>query len=181
MRMNPRALLLDRSGSAAAEMAMVLPLMLALLFGAVEAGNYFLTEHAIVKQVRDGARFASRLPLETTYSCPSGSDEGAIVDSDAEGRIINVTRTGSTDGASDGRIADTVWDKPCGTATTSVSVTVRCMPIDTYPGIYRGLQGDIPVVSVAADVEYPSVLGTLGFDTTGICLRAESEVPVTGL
>ena len=171
----------NRSGAAAAELAMVMPFMLALLFGAVEAGNYFLNEHAVAKQVRDGARFAARLPLVETYSCPSGEASGSVIDAVAEQRIINVTTTGSTSGTAAGRLGDSVWSEPCGTAPSAVSVSVRCLPLDDYPGIYRGLESDIPVVKVAADVEYPSVLGTLGFDTSGVCLRAESEVPVAGL
>ena len=174
--MGRRTILADRSGAAAAEMAMILPFMLALLFGSIEAGNYFLSEHAVVKQVRDGARFASRLPLVENYSCGPAS-----VEADAVTKIVNVTRTGSVNGAAVGRLPATVWDAPCAGATSGVDVTVRCMPYDDFPGIYRGLEDDIPVVKVAADVEYPSVLGQLGFMTSGLCLRAESEIPVSGL
>ena len=168
--------LTDNSGSAAAEMVLVLPLLLALMFGAVEAGNFFLNEHVVVKQVRDGARFASRLPLVENYSC-----DPASVEDDAETKIINVTRTGSVSGTATGRLPASVWDRPCGSATQGVNVTFRCMPLEDFPGIYRGLSGDIPVVKVSAGVEYPSVLGQLGFDTGGACLRAESEIPVAGL
>lgn len=171
-----RTLLADRSGAAAAEMAMILPFMLALLFGSIEAGNYFLSEHAVVKQVRDGARFASRLPLIENYSCSPAS-----IEADAVTKIVNVTRTGSVNGAATGRLPAVVWDAPCAGAARGVDVSVRCMPYDDFPGIYRGLEDDIPVVKVAADVEYPSVLGQLGFMTSGLCLRAESEVPVSGL
>jgi hypothetical protein len=46
--------------AAAAEMALVMPLLLTILFSLVEAGNYFYTEHVLVKAVRDGARYAGR-------------------------------------------------------------------------------------------------------------------------
>lgn len=172
-----RTFLDDRSGAAAAEMALILPFLLALLFGVVEAGNYFLNEHVVVKQVRDGARFASRLPLVENYSC-----DPAFVDSAAVTKIQNVTRTGSVVGTADsGRLPDAVWDAPCAGADNGVEVTVRCMPLADFTGIYRGLDGDIPVVKVTAAVEYPSVLGQLGFVTSGLCLRADSETPVAGL
>lgn len=171
-----RALLSDRSGAAAAEMAMVLPFMLALLFGVIEAGNYFLSEHAVVKQVRDGARYASRLPLMDNYNCGPASVEAPAV-----AKIVNVTRTGSVSGTATGRLPAAMWDAPCAGATSGVNVTVRCMPLADFPGIYRELGEDIPVVKVAADIEYLSVLGQLGLATSGLCLRAESEVPVSGL
>lgn len=169
-------LLDDRSGAAASEMAMALPFLLALLFGSIEAGNYFLSEHAVVKQVRDGARFASRLPLVENYSCDPNE-----VDDDAEAKIINVTRTGSVSGSATGRLPAAVWDDECAGAQAGVTVSLRCLPYDDFPGIYRGLGGDIPVVKVEAAVKYPSLLDQLGFISTGFCLRADSEIPVTGL
>lgn len=54
----------NRVGTAATEFALTLPLMLALIFGSMEAGHFFWTQHKIVKSVRDGARFASRLDIE---------------------------------------------------------------------------------------------------------------------
>ena len=166
----------DQSAAAAAEMAMVLPFLVALMVGAIEVGNYFLNEHAVVNQVRDGARFASRLPLVDNYSCDPIS-----LTSDAETQIINVTQTGSVSGTATGRLISTIWDEPCGLATQAVDVSVRCVPVDTYPGIYRGLEGGIPVVKVSAALQYQSVLGQLGLDTSRLCLRGESEVPVVGL
>src|SRR5215217_7313983 len=55
----------DVRGSAAAEMALVLPLLLALMFGSLELGDYFLSEHVLLKGVRDGAVYAARqdIPL----------------------------------------------------------------------------------------------------------------------
>jgi hypothetical protein len=50
-----------------------------------------------------------------------------------------------------------------------------------YGGIYTGLDGEIPVVTVSADVTYPSLFSTLGFTTTGLCVRASSETVAAGL
>ena len=65
----------DRCGAAAAEMALVAPMLITLMFGSFELGNYFLSEHALAKAVRDGARYATRIAV-TNYSCPSGSATG---------------------------------------------------------------------------------------------------------
>ena len=59
--MRPGALFRDCRGAAAAEMAMVLPLLLALMFGVTELGRYFWSEHVLLKGVwqcnrRDGGR-----------------------------------------------------------------------------------------------------------------------------
>ena len=60
----------DRSGAAAAEMAMVAPLLMILMLGAMELGHYFYSQHVVVKAVRDGARYASRHDF-SNYTCPS--------------------------------------------------------------------------------------------------------------
>lgn len=167
-------LLRHQGGSSAAEMALVLPLLLVLMFGSAELGNYFLDEHALVKQVRDGARYAARLPLEANYTCPS------TVSSSAQTSIGNVTKTGTVNGSGTGRFASSYWARNCGTAASTLDVTIRCVDEDDYDGIYQSLAGDIPVVKVKASVGYQSVLGTLGLPTANLCLNAESEAPVVG-
>jgi len=66
--MRVRQFLRDTKGASAAEMALVLPLLLVLMFGPFELAHYFWTEHKVVKGVRDGARYASRLGF-TNYTC----------------------------------------------------------------------------------------------------------------
>ena len=53
-------------------MALVMPLLLILMMGSVELGNYFYNEHKLVKSVRDGARYAARQAF-TNYASCSGS------------------------------------------------------------------------------------------------------------
>jgi hypothetical protein len=161
-------------GAAAAEMVMVLPFLLVLLFGSAELGNYFLDEHGLVKQVRDGARYASRLPLEANYPCPN------TVAPDAETLIENVTKTGTVDGTGTGRFNAGYWDRSCAGVAEPITVTIRCVSEDDYSGIYSSLDGDIPVVKVSAAIGYRSVLGSLGLPTANLCLRAESESAVVG-
>jgi Flp pilus assembly protein TadG len=65
-------LLKDRTAAAAAEMALVLPILLILIFGSVELGYYFMSEHVVDKAVRDAARYAARLPV-TDFDCSTGT------------------------------------------------------------------------------------------------------------
>jgi hypothetical protein len=171
-----RVLLADLTATAGVEMAMVAPLLIILMFGSMELGNYFLDQHAVSKQVHDGARFASRMTLASTYSCPGT----VFADSGATDKIVNVTKTGSVDGVATGRFGSSFW-AACGTAASPVTVTMRCVDKTKYGGIYTGLSGAIPVVKVSADVAYPSLFGALGFNAGALCLRAESEAAVAGL
>ena len=173
-----RVLLADLTASAGVEMAMVAPLLIILMFGSMELGNYFLDQHAVSKQVHDGARFASRMTLASGFSCPGT----VFADTTADTKIINVTKTGSVDGSATGRFASTFWDDACAPATSAVTVTLRCVSKTNYGGIYTGLAGNlIPVVKVSADVAYPSLFGALGFNSSALCLRATSEAAVAGL
>ena len=171
-----RRLLADRSATAGVEMALVTPLLIILMFGSMELGNYFLDQHAVSKQVHDGARFASRMTLASTYNCPAMVFE----DTAATTKIVNVTKTGSVDGTATGRFGSAFWT-PCTTGGTAVAVTLRCVDKTLYSGVYTGLGGNIPVVKVSANVAYPSLFGAVGFSTTGLCVRAESEAAVAGL
>lgn len=179
-----RALVRDRRASAAAEMALVTPILLALMFGSVELGNYFMVQHAMEKQVRDGARFGARLEINDAYVCPTS----VFADADATTQIINVTKNGAVSGTGNPRFDSAYWARTCGGDTQTVTVSIRCVAktdIDLdetgNTGIYTSLPGSIPVVQVTGAVRYNSVLGLLGFDTSNICVRAQSEAAVAGL
>lgn len=176
----------SRDGTAAVEMALVAPLLLALMFGSLELGNLFMDQHALTKQVRDGARFASRLELNSAYVC-SADPATVFAASDATDQIIHVTKDGVVSGSGTPRWGS-YWSRNCDDGDPTLTVTIRCVAksdVDTdgsgFTGIYTGLNGSIPVVNVAGAVKYRSVLGTLGFDATDICLRAQSEAAVQGL
>ena len=172
------------SATAAAEMALVAPLLIVLMFGAAEVGNLFMDQHALDKQVHDGARFAARLELNSAYDCP----DTVFAAADADDQIVNVTKNGAVSGDGNPRWDSSYWARQCGT-DPSVSVAIRCVAksdIDTddsgYTGVYTSLAGmDIPVVTVSAAVRYRPVLAALGIQDTNICLRAQSEAAVQGL
>jgi hypothetical protein len=175
-----RALIRNTEAAAAAEMVFVMPMLIILMFGSMELGNFFLTQHAVTKQVRDGARYASRLTLADPYVCSPGTNLSTVFDDSSAGtKIINVTKTGSVDGTAVGRFPDAFW-AACASGQP-VTVSIRCVDKDDYGGIYASLEDDIPVVTVAADVAYPSLFSSLGFNTTGMCIRTSSEAAVAGL
>jgi Flp pilus assembly protein TadG len=176
----------NRDGTAAVEMALVAPLLLALMFGSLELGNLFMDQHALTKQVRDGARFASRLAINSAYVC-STDPATVFADSDATNQIIHVTKDGVVTGSGTPRWTS-YWSRNCDGGGATLTVTTRCVAksdVDTddsgSTGIYTSLDGSIPVVTVAGAVKYRSVLATLGFDATDVCLKAQSDAAVQGL
>lgn len=160
-----RAFRLDQSGAAAAELALMLPLMLVLLFGGFEAGHYFYTEHKIVKAVREGARYAGRLPFGA-YSCAGGTTTMAT-------QIQTVTRTGIAAGTTP-RISG--W-----TDNADVTVSVTCNAAATTKGIFTDKLDGAPIVTVTAEADYPSLFGALGLIDSGASVRASAQAVVNGL
>ncbi|MBL0769589.1 pilus assembly protein [Sphingopyxis sp. DHUNG17] len=155
-------------GAAAAEMALITPLLLVILFGGFEAGAYFWTEHKVVKGVRDGARFAARQPFTAYSGC--NAPTGTTLDN-----IRNLTRTGQLSGGT---------AKVSGWTDADVAVTVACQASApnsyTSGGVYATEATGAMHVTVSTTVNYPSLFGTLGFDTTGAVVRASSNAAVMG-
>lgn len=165
----------DCRGAAAAEMALVLPLLLVILFGSMELGNYFMNEHTLVKAVRDGSRFAARQSF-TNYTSCSGSPGGTVV---ADTR--NIVMNGYLSGGS--IITPNIQ-------ASDISVTASCKTTangQTMSGIYAGrdvdgdTQNDALIVKVSASVSYRPILATFGFRGVGISLNAASEAAVAGM
>ena len=162
-------LLRQETGAAAAEMALVAPLLLILMFGSMELGHYFYSEHVVVKAVRDGARFAARQSF-TGYTCPGATVGGTVV-TDTQ----RVTRTNTVDGTGTPRLAG--W-----TNDASVSVTITCFDNSsgTYTSFYEGVS-EFPVVTVSATVPYTSLFSMIGFNSVGLQLNAAEQAVVMGI
>lgn len=166
---------IEEWGAAAAEMALILPLLLILMFGGMEASYYFWNEHRVVKAVRDGARYAGRMPFGA-FQCGGGDlvDNAAVTNSTILGYIKNVTRTGTVDGSGAPVIDDftdaqiSVVSLPCDTATTKKGIFS-----DADDGAFR--------VRVIANASYEPLFSQLGFSTFSLGLRASSEAVVMGL
>jgi hypothetical protein len=174
----PIELLRCRRGAAAAEMALVAPLLLLLLFACAELGKYFLDEHVVVKAVRDGARYAARQPMSNYITAAAGCEEdplGSVIDD-----TKNLVRTGNTDGTGS-RLA--YW-----TSNSTITVESSCSATagdEDVGGIYAGATfGGVPVgapvVTISATVPYTSLFGINPF-VDDLVLRAEQQAIVTGI
>jgi Flp pilus assembly protein TadG len=165
-------LIASTAGSAAAEMAMVAPIFVVLMFGAVELGNYFLSEHVVVKAVRDGARYASRLNF-SNYPCASAST-GNVPGGSVVTDVGNVARNQLVSGGSPRLVG---W-----TDATTITVSYDCVTnsASEYSGLYKQM-ALVPTVNVSAAVPYNSLFNNLGFTSTNLSLRARSQAAVMGL
>lgn len=166
-----------RDGAAAAEMALVAPILLVLLFGSVELGHYFYSEHKLVKAVRDGARFAARQRF-TNYASCSGNVPTTVYDD-----TRNMVRRGSLNTTDADLLPN--WDN----AGTSFNVTMTCVATLTDggntmapSGIYAGMTSGAPAVSVTARLPYQSVIASgFGVSWSGLNLNASEVAAVAGL
>ena len=160
-----------RRGAAAAEMALITPLALLLLFTAMEAGHYFFAEHQLVKAVRDGARFGARQPFDEV-NCRSG---GTISDA-LKTEIRAVALTGRLSG-SNGSENRSGWDS----SDVTFVVTVDCPPTsEATTGIYEPAE-PAPVINITATIGYNSLFNGLGVISDGATLRANQKAVVMGI
>lgn len=167
--MTRRRALPDEAGSAAVELVLMLPLMLLLLFGSFEAGNFIWSHHKLVEAVRNGARFASRLDVPAVCDGTTPVISPTTVD-----EIKLLTRTGQIGDAAQRPLV-------IGWTDDQIDVTVSCGAfVDT--GIYSELEGAGPVVTVTATgVPYPSLFDWLGIFNPDIRMTARSSAAVIGL
>lgn len=163
------------SGAAAAEMALVLPILIVLMFGSFELGNYFLNEHVVVKAVRDGARFASRQSF-TYFPCTTQGTGLSISDTTIRDRIKEVTRTG--------QIISGVPRLNSWQDNSDIAVNYDCVPTNSnakYSGIYAN-KSYAPRVKVSVqNLGYQSLFTNMGFFSNSLTLNAESQAAVAGI
>jgi Flp pilus assembly protein TadG len=168
----------DRSGAAAIELALVLPFLLILMFGAVDVGDYYMSEHVVQKSVRDAARYAARLQLVQSDGTVNYSCSPLTLGTAAKQNIQHVARFGDPNGTS-ARL-------PGWTSDDMATVTLNCdsNTSDTYVngGVYDGFPdgGAVPVITVSATVPYTTLFGALGVGATTWNLNAQSQAAVIG-
>jgi TadE-like protein len=171
----------DKRGNAAVEMALVAPLMLGVMFGSVEVGNYFYDEHRLVKAVRDGARYAARQSFSNFSAC-----SGQVPTPGTAGTVFEKTklmvRKGTLDSTADDLLPK--WSD----AGVQFDATMTCKTsLDngaggnyTLGGIYANVSA--PTVVVTASVPYQSLFGmAFGFKASGVKLNASQSAAVVGL
>jgi len=162
-----RLLLRDCRGSPAVEMALVLPLLLILMFGSIELGNYFMNEHSLAKAVRDGARFAARQSFDNYPDC--GAPTTTLRDTTRQ-----VVMTGYLSGGSVLTPNIEADDIDVGTSCTTTAGGEDML------GIYRDRANGAQIVTVSASVAYRPIVGSFGFTGIGLSLNASSEAAVAG-
>lgn len=170
-----RALIRDNCGAAAAELALSLPLLLVLICGSVELGNYFLDEHRLVKAVRDGARYAARQDLSNFTGC-SGAPGGTVV-TDTQ----NMVRTGAASGGTDrlpGLAGATIDVTVVGCNTSAGGTALSGFYANVKNG--SGTVVGAPVVQVTASVPYTPVVRSFGFSGYNLTLNASQQAAVMG-
>jgi Flp pilus assembly protein TadG len=172
-------LLRDRSGNAAVEMALVFPFLLLLMFGSIDLGNYFLSEHVVDKAVRDAARYAARLPVVNSYGTTNYDCSTNTVATTAQTSIQQVARFGDPSGSGSARL-------PGWTSNSMATVTLTCdtTSTDSYvnAGIYTDFpnSGAVPVITVSATVPYSTLFGLAGLATATLNLNAQNQAAVIG-
>lgn len=169
----PNRMRRDQRGVAAAEMALMLPLLTVILFGGIEGGHFFLTEHEVLKSVRTAARYAARQDFEN-FEC----DATDLGDVDAD--VRNVARTGTVSGT------DPIVRNWAADDADSISILVICDTGSDYSesGIYADMSGtgtpavdSAMTVRIAVEVGYPSLFADIGLlDGTNLAASAESAV-----
>ena len=164
-------MLRDRRGNAAAEMAMVTPLLLILMMGCAELGNYFWNEHTLLKAVRDGARFAARQGFSNYPDC-------STVATSLRDNTRNVVVYGYLSDTSGNTLTPNI-------SASNVTVGTSCATTvggQTMGGLYQNQANGAQIVTVSATVTYrPIIAMTLGFSGVGYQLYAQSQAAVTGL
>jgi Flp pilus assembly protein TadG len=163
-------LIRDESAAAAAELVLALPLLLVLIWGPLEIGNYFMDEHMLVKGVRDGATYAAHQDI-TKFNCTNNTIDATVV-SDTQ----NIVRSGALSGGTD-RLRN--WGSATFNMTLSCTTTAGTT---TLGGIYSfNTGGLVPVITVDATVPYSPVLGNLGFRPATLSMNAKQQATVMGI
>jgi Flp pilus assembly protein TadG len=159
-------------------MALTMPILLVLMLGSFELGNYFLSEHVVQKGVRDAARYAARLKLVEDDGTVNFSCTGPTLGAGAEQNIQRVARTGDPAGTTT-RLRGWTSD-----AMTTVTLTCDTNAGDPYVnhGVFNGYpnSGAVPIITVSATVPYTTFFGMLGIGALTRNLNAQSQSAVIG-
>lgn len=167
-------LLRDRSGVAASELVLILPLASFMVFVTVEAGYFMYTEHEVLKSVRDAARWGSRQSL-TAFDCTGPTADTAITSGDPSlgsirDNIATLARYGEL--STDGPLVVTGWQDD------QVSVSYSCEAVGT--GIYQ-TDGYAPRLTVVGTPNYPSLFGAMAAFPGTMKLFGKEQAVVVGI
>ena len=169
----------DARGSAAVEMALALPILMALFFGSVELGNYFQSQHVLVKGLRDGAVFVARQDI-SKFNCTTGAIDSGVV---AEAKKL--IQKSILDNAADDRLplwANTTTYSFGVACPTSVSITSGSTTTTTgMGGIYVANSNRAPVVTINVSMPYRLLMSGWGLTPISLKLNATQQAVVMGI
>ena len=162
-----KAFLSNRSGASAAELALLLPLLVLLMFGAIEVGRVLHDYHLIDKSVRHAARFLSRVTVDCSDPGNPSITDNPTFAVNATDMAKNLALTGTPAAPSNDYLLK-YWTDP-----NSITVTPLCT-YDNSSGTFSGAFKDeaiIPQITVTAQVPIDlgirsSFLGNLSFNVT---------------
>jgi Flp pilus assembly protein TadG len=162
----------EQRGAAAAEMALVAPFLVLLMFGSFELGKFYWDEHIAVKAVRDAARFAAR---QSFASMPCGGTAAN------ESQIKNVAMYGEPNVGTADPPRLYYWTDPA-----TVTVAITCYDNSGTDGarMYDGIYADravVPQVTVTASIPYSTIVGGLPALNSGAHLNASDQAVVFGI
>jgi hypothetical protein len=158
-----RSFLRCQCGGSAAELALILPFLVVLMFGGLELGYYFYSQHQVVKGVRDGARFAARQSF-VSINCDDPIPPDVVTE------IQEVTRTGRVSGGT-ARVP--------GWINQNITVDIDCPTIPITTGIYVG-EPNAPRINLVATVSYTSLFAGVGIIDDTYTLNASQQAAVMG-
>lgn len=179
-----RALCRNCSAAAAVEMALVTPLLLIMLAGGLEVGNYFMDEHILVKAVRDGARYAARQNFNAYAGCTSTPSNLAnnVYGNAAFANTKLLVRKATLDSTVPNLLSG--WDD----GTMVFTVQMKCYTTlggaatgGIYNGNNTGTAGQAARVIVTAKLPYRPVMPGFKFKSSGYFLNASQQAAVTGI
>jgi Flp pilus assembly protein TadG len=169
--------------TASVEFALMVPMLIIMMFGGLEFGHLVWTQHKLADAVRDGARYASRLPVHEVCDGSNSIIAGTAYEDD----VKLVTLTGQL-ATRDALTDPTYWRAVRGWTAAQVIVNVDCekFTADADPtvptGIYTDLGAPGPIVTVVAtNVAYPSLYNGFAGISGAIRLSARSNAAVIGL
>lgn len=168
MTMGARFLSCTR-GAAAAEMALIVPLAVLILFSSIEAGHYIYQEHQVVKGLRDGGRWAARQSFDV-INCRGGS--ASTIPTATQTAIKNLVRTGQL---ANGTARISGW------ADTDITISVTCpAAAEAQTGIYDSGE-PAPQVTISTNFSYNSLFDGLGVLTDSVSLNGSHQATVMGI
>jgi Flp pilus assembly protein TadG len=137
----------DRSGAALLELTVVLPVVMAIGFGAIEFGNLIYKDHLLWNGVRDGARYYAGLNYDPSNTTQTTANET---------KTKNIAVTGVTSGGT-ARVAGWTTGNVTITYSTAANGSTSCGTEKCYRGA-----DTITMVTVSTSYTYSS-LGFMDF------------------